>query len=235
MYRSFWIGLDWLFPPVCGGCGTVGTRWCPECQKNIQTIQGPVCDACGLPQERAGLCDRCQKQRPAFRKLRSWVAFEDPVQVALHRLKYRRDVGLGEALANQISGFVSQLSWPINGLVPIPLGRKRLKERGYNQVAMIAMPLSLQLGIPYMPHALRRTRETRSQVGLSAMERQENMQSAFKANPEKVSGRTVLLIDDVSTTGATLSSAAEALYESGAKDVFAVTVARSLPHSLQIA
>ena len=230
LYKSFWVGLDWLFPPVCGGCGKTGIRWCLECQKTVQAIPEPVCDICGLPQESSDLCIRCQKRRPGFRALRSWSVFEDSVQGALHRLKYRRDIGLGEALSVQMLEFVHQLAWPIDALVPIPLGKKRLKERGYNQVAMIAKPLSMQLGIVYMPHALNRARETRSQVGLSAAERQENVRNAFVANPEKVNGRIVLLIDDVSTTGATLSSASESLYDVGAKDVFAVTVARALPH-----
>ena len=230
LFRSFWIGLDWLFPPVCGGCGTKGTRWCKVCQKNVKAINEPTCDVCGLPQKVAGLCARCANKRPEFKMLRSWAAFEDPVQVALHRLKYRRDIGLGDALSSQISEFVTQLEWPIDMIIPIPLGKKRLRERGYNQVAMIAMPLSMQLGVAYMPIALSRARETRSQVGLSAVERQENVRDAFVATPLKVGGRTVLLIDDVSTTGATLSSAAGALFQSGAKDVYAITIARALPH-----
>ena len=152
------------------------------------------------------------------------------MQEALHRLKYRRDIGLGEALSIQMSGFVKQLGWPVDMLIPIPLGKKRLKERGYNQVAMVAVPLSMQLGYEYYPNALVRARETRSQVGLSAVERHENVQGAFFAESQRVSGHTVLLMDDVSTTGATLSSAAEALYTSGARDVYAITIARALPH-----
>jgi len=230
IYRGFWATLDWLFPPVCGGCGKAGTRWCFDCQNKVQTLPDPVCDACGLPQAQAGLCNRCQQKRPFFRMLRSWAAFENPVQEALHRLKYRRDIGLGEALSDQMSGFVKQLAWPVDTLVPIPLGKKRLKERGYNQVAMVAVPLSMILEYEYLPTALIRTRETRSQVGLSAVERQENVREAFIADKKKVWGRTILLMDDVSTTGATLSSAAEALYASGAQDVYAITIARALPH-----
>jgi ComF family protein len=235
LYKGFWVGLDWLFPPVCGGCGNPGTRWCQDCQKKIQAIADPVCDVCGLPQLNTGLCERCQEKLPFFKLLRSWTVFEDPVRKALHRLKYRRDIGLGEALSNQMSGFVAQLGWPVDMIVPIPLGKERLKERGYNQVAMVAMPLSIQLGLDYCPSALARARETRSQVGLSAVERQENVQGAFFADGTRVNGRTILLMDDVSTTGATLSSAAEALLASGAHEVFAVTIARALPHhSLKI-
>jgi ComF family protein len=156
--------------------------------------------------------------------------FENPVQNAMHRLKYRRDIGLGEALANQITGFFVDLTWPVEMVIPIPLGKQRLNERGYNQVAMVAMPLSNQLGLEYQPKVLVRARETRSQVGLSAVERQKNVQSAFLADGKKVNGKIILLIDDVSTTGATLSSAAEALYSSGAQDVYAFTIARALPH-----
>jgi ComF family protein len=232
-YRIFhgsWVALDWLFPPTCGGCGNPGSRWCPDCQKKVQVVVGSICAVCGLPQPGSGLCERCLQKTPAFKFLRSWAIFENPIQGALHRLKYRRDIGMGEAISNQMTGFVQHLGWPVDTMIPIPLGKNRLKERGYNQVAMVARPLSIQFGLDYCPSALVRARETRSQVGLSASERQENVSNAFLADRKKVNGRNILLMDDVSTTGATLSSAAEALYASGAKDVFAVTVARALPH-----
>jgi ComF family protein len=235
IFHSSGVVLDWLFPPACGGCGTPGTRWCTDCQNKVQEITGTICDSCGIPQANAGLCNRCQDNRPAFKQLRSWAVFEKPVQQALHRLKYRRDIGMGEALANQMEVCIRRLNWPVDTLLPIPLGKKRLRERGYNQVAMVAIPLSMQLGLNYLPTALVRARETRSQVGLSAGERQLNVKDAFLADRRKVYGRTILLIDDVSTTGSTLSSAAEALCSAGAMDVFAMTIARALPHhSLKI-
>jgi ComF family protein len=143
-------------------------------------------------------------------------------------LKYRRDLGLGEAIARHMSGFVEKLNWPVDLVVPVPLGKQRKKQRGYNQVAMIALPLALRLGLVYLPGALVRSRETEAQVGLSAEQRRENMRDAFRANPA-VRGKIVLLIDDVATTGATLSSAAGALYQVGARSVDAITVARALP------
>lgn len=235
IFHSSGVVLDWLFPPACGGCNRPGTRWCSDCQKKVQVISGPVCDSCGLPQAGSGLCERCQQKPPAFKLLRSWAVFQNPVQEALHRLKYRRDIGMGEALANQMSSHIETLNWPVDTLLPIPLGKKRLRERGYNQVAMVAIPLSIRLGLDYHPSALARARETRTQVGLSARERQENVKNAFFADGQKISGRNILLMDDVSTTGATLSSAAEALYASGAREVFALTIARALPqHSLKI-
>lgn len=170
------------------------------------------------------------EETPGFNALRSWAVFESPVQNALHRLKYRRDIGLGEALSGYMAQFLIQLNWPMDVIVPIPLGKQRLRERGYNQVAMVAIPLALQLGLSYSPNSLMRAKETRSQVGLSALERQENVRDAFQADTMIVKGCNVLVIDDVSTTGATLSSAAEALKSSGACNVYAITVARALPH-----
>lgn len=160
--------------------------------------------------------------------MRSWLVFDSPIRQALHRLKYRRDVGLGDALAAQMAEHVVSLEWPLDAIVPVPLGAKRLRERGYNQTALIARPLALALGLHYQPAALRRTRETRSQVGLSAPERRENVRNAFSAEPQLVRGKTILVLDDVATTGSTLSSCAEALLSAGAKDVFALTVARAL-------
>jgi predicted amidophosphoribosyltransferase len=95
---------------------------------------------------------------------------------------------------------------------------------------MVTNPLSLILGIDYRPGGLVRARETRSQVGLTAKERKQNFQNAFKGVRDKVEDSTILLVDDVSTTGATLSSAADALDSAGAKEVYAVTIARALPH-----
>lgn len=182
----------------------------------------------------AKLCRECAAIRPAFRQLRSWSVFEGPVRNAIHRLKYRRDIGLGEALAPQVAESVAALGWPMNMVVPVPLGRKRLEERGYNQVSLIARPLSMSMRIAYSPAALVRQQETRSQVGLSQAERRQNVRGAFQANKARVDGRIVLLMDDVATTGSTLSSCAEALYAAGARDVFAFSVSRALPrHGLR--
>ncbi len=230
LYRLGWSGLDWLFPPRCGGCGRMGSRWCDVCQSSVPRLNAPMCDICGVPVQKKGICQRCRQDPPPYRALRSWAAFDSPVRPALHKLKYRRDLALGDALAVPLGQFVESLGWTFDLVAPIPLGQKRMKERGYNQVALIARPLSLSLGLGYSPAALKRRRETKSQVGLSAGERKANVQEAFVAEPRFVRGKSVLVMDDVATTGATLSSSAEALLEAGAREVFAVTVARALPH-----
>jgi ComF family protein len=139
-------------------------------------------------------------------------------------------MGLGEALTPQLTCFAVGLAWPIDLVIPVPLGRKRLRERGYNQVALIARPLAMALGVVYDQHAVARVRDTRSQVGLPRRERHDNVRDAFRAQPTRVPGRSILLVDDVATTGSTFSSCAGALCASGARDVFALTVARALPH-----
>ncbi len=235
LYRSMWTALDWVFPPVCAGCGKFGYRWCQECQQHVPVLRGKVCISCGMPLDDGGLCHACEQHRPPFQALRSWAAFDDPLRQALHRLKYRRDIGLGDALAVQMVDFILKLDWPIDMIVPIPLGKTRQKERGYNQVGMVARPLSLALGLAYSPKALIRRRDTRSQVGLPREQRRENVRDAFQAVGVQVRDRTILLMDDVATTGSTLEAGADALLSAGARQVYALTVARALPrHDLQL-
>ena len=130
----------------------------------------------------------------------------------------------------QMSDFVSSLEWPIDVLIPVPLGKKRLKERGYNQVALVARPLAYQLEWRYEPDALWKKRETRSQVGLSVSQRSENVQDAYQADPTIVKQKSILIMDDVATTGSTISACTTALLSAGARDVYVLTIARALPH-----
>jgi len=145
-------------------------------------------------------------------------------------MKYRRNIGFGEAIAMQMADFVRSLKWPVDVLIPVPLGKKRLKERGYNQVALAARPLAYQLGLRYEPDSLRKTRETRSQVGLTISQRSENVQDAYQADSRVVKGKSILIMDDVATTGSTISACTAALLTAGAKEVYVLTIARALPH-----
>lgn len=217
-----------IFPPLCGGCGKLGTRWCQTCQQELAPLPDPVCEICGEPQPTTGICRKCQVARPAFWALRSCAIFKEPIRPALHRLKYRREVGLGEALAWNAAVFLDQLGWQADSIAPVPLSEQRLAERGYNQVDLIAHPLARLLSWQYLPGVLRRSRHTRSQVGLSANERRENVSGAFLANPRLAKGRNILLMDDVATTGATLEAASRALLEADANKVYAFTYAKAL-------
>jgi ComF family protein len=162
--------------------------------------------------------------------MRSWAVFDSPIQDALHTLKYQRNIGLGEALAAQIADYLRSLRWEIDMLIPVPLGKKRRQERGYNQVALVAEPLAYEVGRAYSSRALWKARETRSQVGLNISQRKENVSNAYQANPEIVKRKSILLMDDVATTGSTVSSSTKALLEAGARDVYVLTIARALSH-----
>ncbi len=225
--RAVWRCIDIIFPPFCVGCGKPGIRWCEDCMDNVQLIQPPVCEICGYPQSHQGICSKCSMDKPVFARLRSWSLYIDPVKRALLNLKYHNDISLGHLFAVHMAAMLEKQDWPIDVIIPIPLGKARLKERGYNQAGVIARPLAILAGLAYEPRALIRKRETISQVGLEQHERRENVSGAFAASQKYVLGKTVLVIDDVATTGATLAASAEALYLSGAKEVFAMTVARA--------
>lgn len=165
--------------------------------------------------------------------MRSWAVFDSPIQNGLHTMKYRGNMPFGEALASQMVEFLRSLQWNVDVMIPVPLGKKRLKERGYNQVGLVAQPLAYQTDLEYAPQALWKSRETRSQVGLNIVQRRDNVQNAYQADPAIVKKKVILLMDDVATTGSTITSCTDALLSAGARDVYAITIARALDrHSL---
>ena len=227
IYQGLWSCLDWLYPPICSGCGATGYRWCRVCQAQAKIIQPPLCESCGQPLEFVGLCENCSLGLPRFTAVRSWAIFEGPVRAAIHRLKYERDVSLGEILARPLIELLSDLEWSIDLILPVPLGVARLKERGYNQSVLLTRPIALAQGIAHRPKALTRSRETRTQVGLTYHERRENVTGAFLADPWLVKGCHALVVDDVATSSATLDACAYALIEAGARRVYGLTLARA--------
>ncbi len=229
VYRWAWWLLDALYPPVCGGCGAQAyARLCDACRQQARPLQPPLCPVCGEPTSPAGLCRRCIQHPPAFTALRSWAEFCGPLQKALQRLKYQRDLALGDELARPLVEILYQLAWPVDLITPVPIGVDRQAERGYNQATFLALPVALAHKIPYRPAALKKVRTTRSQVGLTASQRMVNVVGAFEANPVIVRNQRVLVIDDVTTTGATLQACADALLKSGARQVYGLTLARAI-------
>jgi ComF family protein len=208
----------------------MGWRWCPDCQGRVPRLSEPFCDQCGIPTKSAEICEKCRSNPPAYRKMRSWAIFDSPIQSALHTMKYKRNISLGDMLALQMVDYFHSLHWQVEAVLPVPLGKKRLKERGYNQVGLVARPLAYNVGKDYLPLALKKTRETRSQVGLSASQRHENVKNSYQADPLVVNGKSVLLMDDVATTGSTISACTESLLLAGAKEVYVLTIARALSH-----
>ena len=227
LYRYLWAGIDLLFPPSCVGCGKGGSRWCDDCQDAVHLILPPICNLCGQSLESSGLCARCQENKPHFNGVRSWAAFDGNIRKVLHHLKYQRDLSLGVIMARPMIHILQQLNWNIDLVTPVPLGVARLKERGYNQSAILAKPIALGVGIPYRPQVLTKIRNTPTQVNLSLIARRENVKGAFRSYSKMVRGRSVLVVDDVATSSATLDACSIALLEVGANQVYGLTLARA--------
>jgi ComF family protein len=228
LYHLMWEAIDWVYPPYCGGCGKFGDRWCTDCQTHLEALPKEICPRCGDFCPAGGLCERCSEDPPAFVELRSAFVFKGPVRKAIHRLKYNRDLGLGEALARHLIGLPEIKNWSLDCVTSVPLSHAHLSDRGYNQSNLLARPLALARQIPFLPQALRRTRETQTQVGLSAKERDINVRDAFWANADLVKNKTVVVIDDVTTTGSTIRACASALHAAGALSVYGLTLARAV-------
>ncbi len=130
LYRFAWGSLDLIYAPVCGRCGRPGSRWCKDCQRNVQHLVGPVCEVRGSSVDGSDLCVDCQRMRPQYRILRSRSVFDDLVRKALHKLRYRCTMVLGDALAAQLLDFVIGLKWPIEMIIPRSAGQKTLAGTG---------------------------------------------------------------------------------------------------------
>jgi ComF family protein len=168
---------------------------------------------------------------PAYTAMRNLATYEGVVRECIHALKYENNQGLGEFFVGWLAKIVLEEGWLIDVVIPVPLSSNRMRERGYNQSALIARPMAARLGVRHNPFGLHRIRDTHSQVGLSGEERHQNVLGAFEAVPAIVDGMKVLLIDDVMTTGATMSACANSLNLAGAKAVYCLTIARFAVHN----
>ncbi len=225
-----WDALDFLFPPRCAGCDKWGERYCASCQEQTKLISSSICQVCGEPQTGSfrHVCQRCRTGEIFYTSLRSWAYFEGPIQKAIHKLKYKRDLGLGEKLAQPLVNLLLANNWDIDLVTAVPLNAARQKDRGYNQSLCLARPLAWETGLPIVASIIKRIKRTRSQVGLSLEERKINVAGAFWAEQKLVNGKSILIIDDVVTTGATINSCAEALMRAKASRVYGLTLARSM-------
>ena len=229
IFRIGWKFIDLLFPPNCAGCEKWGNRYCTFCFDNTKTIKTTICSICGEPVtiDNGSVCKRCQSEEMFFDALRSWGYFEEPLKKAIHKLKYRRDISLGDVLSKPLIDLVFENSWQVELITAVPLDKFRIKERGYNQSEYLARPVAWNMKIPFNSAAIKRMKITRPQVGLSRAERQINISDAFVSDNRIVSGKNILVIDDVVTTGSTLNACAKSLKIAGSAKVYALTLARS--------
>lgn len=219
--------IDFVLPPVCVSCGRIGAVFCDSCQRTLAWFSGPLCSSCGRQLTRAGaLCLSCDRQTAPLAELRVVCTFSGAARDAVHALKYDGMFSVAMPVAALMARHFPAWSAPCDLIIPVPLHPERVRERGYNQSALLARHLCEHVHIPYDEEALWRTRHTRPQVGLDRAQRRQNVQGAFAAERLLIAGKQVLLIDDVCTSGATLEAAAAALLEAGASAVRGFCFAR---------
>jgi ComF family protein len=223
------LALDLLFPQRCIGCGKEGSFLCSACQNSLPRVMPPLCPLCGRPQPSGILCPGCVGWQASIDGIRSPFRFEGTVRQAVYSLKYRNLRALAAPLARLMSDYLAENPVPGDVLVPVPLHRKRLRERGYNQSALLAKQLGRLTGLPVEENCLVRRIHNLPQARTANVEqRRANVVGAFTCRDEGLKGRRVVLIDDVSTSGATLDACAAELKETGAESVWGLTLAREI-------
>jgi len=223
-----WKFLDALFPPFCCNCGEMGYELCPSCIKKITLIvHKNICPVCGDLSNKAKICKKCTQCRPHFDQLCSWGEYSGVLRKVIQKYKFDHGLGLTRFLSGVSAEFIKSWGIRVDHIIPVPLSNSRLRDRGYNQSALLASSISRALHIEIKQRALTRVKETRSQVGLNSKERQDNVFSAFNADSTENRYKSVLVIDDIATTGSTLNECAKALKNSGANLVYCYTVAKT--------
>jgi ComF family protein len=223
------IALNLFFPQKCLGCGEEGELICQTCRQSLPRVVHPICPRCGRPQSSGIVCPVCVSWQCSIDGIRSPLKFEGVVREAIHQLKYKNLRTLARPLASVIGEYFTRYPLPIQLLVPVPLHRKRLRERGYNQSALLANELGKLVNLPVKHDYLVRTKYVLPQAKTrSVEERRQNVRSAFSCGNANLPHKHILLIDDVSTSGATLDACALALKSAGAISVWGLVVAREL-------
>ncbi len=228
--------LDLLLPPHCIACRGPADgpgRLCPTCWAEVDFIAPPVCSGCGLPLDydlgSDALCGSCAAAPPAFDRARAVMRYGDVARRLVVGLKHADRTHLAPALGTWLARAGADLVKTADVMVPVPLHRRRLIARRFNQSALLAHCLARQTGQVVATDILRRRRPTGSQTGLTRTQRRTNVTGAFEVAARRrslVEGRKVLLIDDVLTTGATVEACAVSLRRAGADHIGVLTLAR---------
>jgi competence protein ComFC len=226
--RSAEVVLDLFFPRLCVGCGREGNLICTDCRRQLPAL-GPTCPLCGRPQADEVICPACCARISPLDSVRSPYRFQGVVRQAVHDLKYRGLRAMARPLGELLAAYLVRRPIEADALVPVPLHRRRLRERGYNQSALICRELSRLCGLPVVTEVVLRVSDTPPQVrAADAASRRANVAGAFVCRDGRLKGKRVIVVDDVCTSGATLESCAAVLKGGGAAYVAGLTVAREV-------
>ncbi|WWR15528.1 double zinc ribbon domain-containing protein [Lachnospiraceae bacterium JLR.KK008] len=223
--------LELLFPrrcPVCDGVQPLGQVICPSCADSLQVVRSPFCRKCGKPlaNERQEYCGDCAGGTHLY--LEGRALYEYPcLKKSLYRFKYggRREYGefYGTEMAKHLSTVIRR--WHPDAFVPVPLHSSRKRKRGYNQAEVLAAWLGVITGIPVERHLIIRSKKTAPQKNLDSRARQNNLKRAFKISENDVKLNTIIIIDDIYTTGSTIDAMASVLYAAGIKNIYFIALA----------
>jgi ComF family protein len=234
--------LQFLLPPQCHCCekfleeGQQGI--CPDCLSKIRWIEPPLCTLCGVPFLSREIenhpCGACLTRGKYFTMARAVGYYEGPLREAIHRWKYEEKNYLtlffGEKLAEGFCRYWDPQSFDL--IIPVPLHSKRLRERGFNQALLLVKELSRRTRIPYSKRLLQKRILTPPQVNLSGGEREKGVRGSFHIQrDEEIEGKSILLVDDVYTTGATVNECSKVLLKAGAERVDVLTIAHAIKNS----
>lgn len=220
-----------LFPTRCPVCDEIvtplGEKICLGCMEKLKLLTPPWCMRCGKKLKTEGeFCEDCRKKTHLFTKGRALYEYGS-VAPSIYRMKYagRREYAefFGEEMGRYLKHFIAQVQ--PDGIVPIPLHKKRLNKRGYNQATLLARALGSYLGIPVYDQILRRTKNTAPLKLQNPLERQNNLKKAFIMLENDVKLKTILLVDDIYTTGSTMDEVTSVLKQNGVEHVYFVTLA----------
>ena len=220
--------LDTLYPLHCLGCGSLGSNLCDACSFALPRLSKPLCDRCARP-DVGGTCGWCRRNRPKFDRIIAPYLYivSSPIHKAITGLKFGNMRAIAPELGTLLAQHLARRPVNIDLIVPVPSHPRRLRSRGFNQAELLASELSQIIGIPMEPRLLIRAVNTPSQLrATSREERWNNVQGDFQSVfPAR--GLRVLLVDDLVTTGATMSACAAALKDAGASSVVGLAVART--------
>jgi len=219
------LALDLLFPLQCLGCQKEGQLICEGCVAQLPRLEHPYCVLCGQPNANVK-CRWCREATPWFDGIRAPYLMQGPIREGIHSLKYRGVRAAATQLGSLLAQYWAGHPMPGNVIVPVPLHSKRLRHRGYNQSVLLAKELAMLSGLTMDSGLLTRIKDSPPQVGAASRDqRLANVEGSFQCVGD-VEGLEVILVDDVATTGSTLSACASTLKASGAASVWGLVLAR---------